>query len=142
MQALEARLARWRRLYPVLGDLEEPARRRVPYFVYDYLQGGTGEELSRKRNLDALRAIEIVPRYGVDIASVDTSARLFGRDFAMPLAISPIGMDGAIWPGASRALAGTARDFRIPIMTSSMATGSIEQAGKAAPDNFWFQLYG
>ena len=142
MQARETRLAKWRRLYPVLSDLEEAARRRLPYYVFDYLQGATGEELSRLRNIDALRSIEIVPRYGVDIAEANTRTTLFGRDFAAPLAISPIGMDGAIWPGASRHLAAAAREAGIAYMQSSMAATSMEAAAAVAKDSFWFQLYG
>lgn len=142
MQAREARLAKWRNRYPVLGDLENAARRRLPYYVFDYLQGATGEEQSRLRNLDALKAIEIVPRYGVDISTANSRTTLFGREFSAPLAISPIGMDGAIWPGATRLLAEAAREAGIGYMQSSMATTSLEQAAAVAPDNFWFQLYG
>jgi (S)-mandelate dehydrogenase len=142
MQAREARLANWRNRYPVLGDLEDRARRRLPYFVFDYLQGATGEELSRLRNADALKAIEIVPRYGIDISAASSKTTLFGREFSAPLAISPIGMDGAIWPGATRLLAEAAREGGIAYMQSSMATTPLEQAAAIAPDNFWFQLYG
>ena len=141
MHARDTRLAKSRLRYPVLGDLEEAARRRLPYYVYDYLQGGTGEELSRRRNLDALRGMEIVPRYGVDISSVDTGATLFGQRFNAPLAISPIGMDGAIWPNASRLLAEAARDAGIGYMMSSMSAGTIEDAAAIAQGSFWFQLY-
>jgi (S)-mandelate dehydrogenase len=110
--------------------------------VFDYLQGATGEELSRLRNADALKAIEIVPRYGIDISAASSKTTLFGREFSAPLAISPIGMDGAIWPGATRLLAEAAREAGIAYMQSSMATTPLEQAAAIAPDNFWFQLYG
>lgn len=141
MRKRDARLAKWRLQYPLIGDLEPVARRRMPYFAFDYLQGGTGEELSRQRNIDAVRAVQIVPRYGLDISTTDMSTSLFGRKLAAPLAISPIGMDGAIWPGATKALAEAAHDAGIGYMMSSMATGSIEQAAAIAQDNFWFQLY-
>jgi (S)-mandelate dehydrogenase len=141
MQARDARLAKSRLRYPVLGDLEEAARRRIPYYVFDYLQGGTGEELSRRRNIEAFRDIEIVPRYGIDISSTETAATLFGRTYNAPLAISPIGMDGAIWPNASLLLADAAREAGIGYMMSSMSAGTIEEAAAAAKDNFWFQLY-
>lgn len=142
MQAREARLAKRRKQYPILSDLEDVARRRLPYYVFDYLQGATGEELSRHRNIAALKAIEIVPRYGIDISDASSKTMLFGREFSAPLAISPIGMDGAIWPGATRLLAEAAREAGIGYMQSSMATTSLEQAAAIAPDNFWFQLYG
>lgn len=141
MKARDSGLAKSRLRYPVLGDLEEAARRRLPYYVYDYLQGGTGEELSRRRNIEALRGIEVAPRYGIDVSSADTSASLFGQTFNAPLAISPIGMDGAIWPNASRHLAEAAREAGIGYMMSSMSAGTIENAAAIAGENFWFQLY-
>jgi len=141
MKARDTRLAKSRLRYPVLGDLEEAARRRLPYYVYDYLQGGTGEELSRRRNIEALRGIEVAPRYGIDVSSADTSASLFGQTFNAPLAISPIGMDGAIWPNASRHLAEAACEAGIGYMMSSMSAGTIENAAAIAGENFWFQLY-
>lgn len=142
MSADAARLAEWRTRYPVLGELEAKARGRIPAFLFDYLQGGTGEELSCRRNIDALRSVEIVPRYGVDLSTTDTAAELFGRRYAAPLAISPIGMDGAIWPGASQLLAAAAREAGIGYMMSSMAADSIERVSTVAGERFWFQLYG
>lgn len=142
MLAREERLAKWRNRYPVLADLEDRARARLPYYVFDYLQGATGEELSRQRNADALKAIEIMPRYSVEVSAANCAASLFGRDFAAPIAISPIGMDGAIWPGATRYLAKAARDCGIGYMQSSMSVGTIEDAAAIAAENFWFQLYG
>lgn len=128
--------------YPVVAALEPVARRRLPGFVYDYLQGGTGEEHSRTRNLDAFRAVEIVSRYGVDVSGVDTSATLFGKRYAAPLVIAPIGMDGAIRPGAARHLAGAARDAGIACVTGSLSATPVEETARAADGNLWFQLYG
>jgi L-lactate dehydrogenase (cytochrome) len=127
--------------YPTLPELERRARRRIPYFAYDFLQGGTGEELSLGRNMAALEAVEIVPRYGVDVSGTSTAARLFGRPYRAPVVISPIGMDGAIWPGATRLLAEAARDNGIAYMTGTMATAPLERVSQIAPDSFWFQLY-
>src|SRR5262249_20273019 len=122
-------------------ELERRARRRIPYFAYDFLMGGTGEEISRARNIAALRAVEIVPRYCLDVSRTSTAVRLFGRSYRAPIAISPIGMDGAIWPGAARHLAKTAREAGIPYMTGTMATAPLEQVAQIAPESFWFQLY-
>jgi L-lactate dehydrogenase (cytochrome) len=141
MAGRERRLARWRLQYPTLPALERRARRRIPYFAFDFLQGGTGEELSRPRNVAALQVVEIVPRYCVDVSATSTAARLFGRPYRAPIAISAIGMDGAIWPGATRLIAETARDAGLPYMTGTMATAPLEQVSQIAPDGFWFQLY-
>lgn len=128
--------------YPVLGALEPAARRRLPGFVYDYLQGGTGEEQSRARNLQAFRAIEIVSNYCVDVSGVDMSTTLFGKRYAAPLIVAPIGMDGATWPGAARHLARAARDTGIACTTGSLSATPVEETARHADGNLWFQLYG
>jgi L-lactate dehydrogenase (cytochrome) len=139
---LADRLSEWRRKYPTLPDLEAPARRRLPYFAYDFLQGGTGAETCRDRNIAAFRDITVAPRYGIDVARLDTSVELFGKRYAAPLAIGAIGMDGMIWPGAGTALARTAQAHGIAYSTSTMATTDLETVAGIAPDAFWFQLYG
>ncbi|MEO3386796.1 alpha-hydroxy acid oxidase [Mesorhizobium sp. CAU 1741] len=138
----DGRLARWRMRYPTVTDLVPRARRRVPGFAFDFLEGGTGEELCLARNRAALDGIEIVPRFGIDVSSVEVSVRLLGRRHAAPLVIAPIGMDGAVWPGATRYLAQTAQDLDIAYMPSTMAAAAIEDIAAIAPGQAWFQLYG
>ncbi len=142
MAGRDGRLARWRMRYPTVAELERLARRRVPSFALDFLQGGTGDEACVSRNRAALGNVEIVPRYGVDVSAVDPSTDLFGVRHAAPLAIAPIGMDGAVWPGASRCLADTARDLNLVYMPSTMAAAPLEEIAARAPDQAWFQLYG
>jgi L-lactate dehydrogenase (cytochrome) len=141
MAGRERRLAKWRMRYPTVPELERRARRRIPYFAYDFLMGGTGEETNRGRNITALKAVELVPRYCVDVAKASTAVRLFGRAYRSPVVISVIGMDGAIWPGATRHLAETAHEAGLPYLTGTMATAPMEQVAQIAPDSFWFQLY-
>lgn len=142
MASTESRLASWRMRYPTVLDLEARAKLRIPYFAYDFMKGGTGQELSPSRNYAALEKIEIVPRYGLEAVAPDMSTTLLGRKYASPVVIAPVGMDGAIWPGATRHLAQTARDLNIAYMPSTMATAPIEDVARIAPDNAWFQLYG
>ncbi len=141
MAGRERRLARWRMQYPTVPELERRARRRIPYFAYDFLMGGTGEETNPARNIAALRAVEIVPRYCVDVSKANTAVCLFGRSYRAPIVISVVGMDGAIWTGATRHLAETAHEGGIPYLTGTMATAPMEQVSEIAPDSFWFQLY-
>ena len=141
MSERDRRLARWRMRYPTIAELEQRARRRIPYFAFEYLHDGTGDLSNRAHNIAALRAVEVVPRYCSDLEVGGTAARLFGRRYQAPLAIAPVGMDGAIWPGATRLLAETARDTGIPYMTGTMATAGMEEVSRTAPESFWFQLY-
>ncbi|WP_370206279.1 alpha-hydroxy acid oxidase [Pararhodobacter marinus] len=136
-----ARLARLRRSHPMLGDLERRAARRLPRFAYDFIQGGAGDESGLTRNRAALQSVQIVPRYGVNVGAVDTSATLFGQRYAAPVGISPIGFDGIMWPGATRLFAEAAQKATIPYLVGTLATETIEIVASLAPDVTWFQLY-
>ncbi|MCB1391321.1 MAG: alpha-hydroxy-acid oxidizing protein [Rhodobacteraceae bacterium] len=136
-----ADLARLRRRYPMVADLERRARWRIPRFAYDFLQGGAGDETGMPRNRAALQSVQIAPRYGVDVTRVDPSADLFGRRYAAPVGIAPIGFDGIMWPGATRLFAEAAQALNLPYMVGTLATETIETVASLAPDVTWFQLY-
>src|SRR5690606_37222381 len=88
-----------------ISDLRRLARRRLPRLVFDFLEGGHGDENCLKRNRRAFAAIRLVPRYLTDVASRDQSVSLFGRRYASPFGIGPTGMAGLIRPGADHHLA-------------------------------------
>ncbi|GGL79608.1 alpha-hydroxy acid oxidase [Wenxinia marina] len=136
-----ARLARLRRSHPTLADLERSARRRIPRFAYDFIQGGAGDDSGAARNRRALADVQLVPRYGVEVGKVDTSVTLFGRRYAAPVGIGPVGMDGLMWPGATRLLAEAAQRHGLPYLCGTLATETIETVCALAPDVTWFQLY-
>ncbi|MBB5158858.1 alpha-hydroxy acid oxidase [Saccharopolyspora phatthalungensis] len=134
----EARRKRW---MPTLTDVERRARRRVPGFAFDFVDGGTGEDLGVRRNRAALDGIEILPRYG-EITPPKTEVTLFGDTYASPTGIAPTGLDGLAWPDATRRLATTARAANIPYIAGTLASASIEEVAQLCPGQVWFQLYG
>lgn len=128
--------------YPTIEDLRKRARRRVPRFAFDYVDGAAGAgETCKTRNAAALDAVELVPRYGVENFTADTEVELFGRRYAAPVAIAPMGLPGLVWPGGEEALARAAQAARIPFILSSAAGATIERVAELAPDCTWFQLY-
>ncbi|MGB3644242.1 MAG: alpha-hydroxy acid oxidase [Mesorhizobium sp.] len=129
------------RRYPGFRSLMERAKRRSPRFAFDYLEGGVGDELCIDRNRRALDAVEIVPRYGIDVAEVSPAASLFGRAYAMPLGISPMGLAGLVWPNADDAMAAAAQKAGIPFVLSMVANTDIETIARIAPGVVWLQLY-
>ncbi len=135
------RLAQLRRGFPSVSDLERRAARRIPRFAFDFIQGGAGDESGLLRNRAALQSVQIAPRYGRKVAPVDPSATLFGRRYAAPIGISPIGFDGIMWPGATRLFADAAQRANIPYLVGTLATETIETVATIAPDVTWFQLY-
>ena len=137
----EQRLASLRQAYPTIEDLRRRARRRVPRFGFDFVDGGANDEVCIERNIAAFRAVELLPRYCVAGKGVSTELELFGRRYAAPIGVAPMGSPGLMWPGVEKCLAREAQRARIPYVLATPANASIEEIAAIAPDVFWFQLY-
>ncbi len=127
--------------YPTVEDLRKKARRRVPHFVWEYLDSATGEETAHARNRTALEAIRFHPAILKGPQSTQLETRFLGHDYDAPFGIAPVGMAGLIWPGAEQSLARAARDARLPFCLSTVATRLPEEIGPIAGEMGWFQLY-
>ena len=138
---VRTQLAGLSRRFPCFDDLRRAARRRVPGFGFEYLDGGAGMDVGVKRNAAALDAVEIVPRYGNDVESVSLDVELFGRRYAAPVGIAPMGFPSLIWPGAEEHLARAAQRARIPYTFGVVAGAEIERIAPLTRDVLWFQLY-
>jgi L-lactate dehydrogenase (cytochrome) len=117
------------------------AKRRTPRFAFDYLEGGVGDEICIERNRRALDAIEIIPRYGFDTGAPHLTTFLFGRNYALPLGIAPMGLSGLVWPNADDAMAAAAEKAGIPFVLSMVSNTDIETIARIAPSVVWLQLY-
>lgn len=136
------RAGRLKMLYPTIGDLRTKARKRVPRFAFDYVDGAAGaEEPNRKGNAAALDGIEILPRYGVENYRADTSVELFGKRYAGPFAIAPMGLPGLVLPGGEKAFARAAAANEIPFTLGSSALATVEEVAELAQGFAWFQIY-
>lgn len=127
--------------YPSIMDLEKRARRRIPFFAWEYLDSGTGREESLDRNLEAFRQISLVPKQMMGVLDPELSTELFGTKYAAPFGIAPIGLSSLMWPNAENILAKTAAKNNIPYALSTVATRTPEEIGPIANDMGWFQLY-
>ncbi len=136
-----ARAARLRQRFPTIEDLRRRARLRVPRFGFDFVDGGANDEVCIARNTAAFRAVELLPRYCIDGKGISTEVALFGRRYAAPIGIAPMGSPGLMWPGCEEYLAREAQRARIPYVLATPANASIERIAEIAPDVFWFQLY-
>jgi len=124
-----------------IDDLRKLAKKRLPKIAYDFIEGGTDDEVGLNTNEQAFRQARIVPRYLVDVTVRDQSTTLFGRTYSSPIGIAPTGLAGLFRRGADLMLAEAARDANVPFIMSGSSTGSIEDLGKLAPDHGWYQLY-
>jgi L-lactate dehydrogenase (cytochrome) len=127
--------------YPSVDDLRQAARRRIPGFVFDFLDGGCNEQVNLSRNTSELRDVELRPFYLRDRGPVSLDTELFGQTWGAPFGISPVGLQGLIWPGACEALARAATVRRLPFILSTCTTASLETIGGITAGKFWFQLY-
>src|SRR3712207_3836937 len=141
--ATESPAARLRRSFATFDDLRHGARRRVARFAYDFVVGGVGDGAPNvAHNRAAMDAVRIVPRYALDLSGVTIATRLFGRDYAAPVGVAPMGNVGMVWPRADAILAAAAQAARIPYVSSTVANVGMEELARIAPDSLWFQLYG
>jgi L-lactate dehydrogenase (cytochrome) len=127
--------------HPALADLARTARRRLPRFVWEYLDSGTGADAARDRNRAALDRVTLVPAALAGHAPPDLSVTLMGRRQALPFGFAPVGMSGLIRPGAERILARLAAAEGIPYCLSTVAADTPERVGPKAGEQGWFQLY-
>ncbi len=135
------RQAKLRRRFPTVFYLRAHARRRIPKFGFDATDGGAGRDGGVARNAAAFDAIELMPRYGIDKGICDMEVELFGRRYAAPIGIAPMGLPGVVWPGAEKYLAAAANKARVPYCAGTVASSTIEELAPLAGDMLWFQLY-
>src|SRR6201988_4454706 len=92
------------RRFPTIAHMRQYARRHVPHFVFEYMDGGAGSDIGIAHNWAALDAVELVPRYGVMPSLPPVEVELFGRKYAAPIGIPPMGGPALVWPGGDAAL--------------------------------------
>ena len=127
--------------FPSSDDLRGAARRRIPRFVFEFLDLGCNDNVNLARNVADLREVELLPRYVADRGTPDMRVDLFGHVYDAPFGVAPIGLQGLIWPRAPEILAQAAAAANIPFVLSTCSTASIERIGGLTGGRFWFQLY-
>jgi L-lactate dehydrogenase (cytochrome) len=129
------------RRFPTVADLRRHARRHLPHFAFEYLDGGAGADGGIARNWRALDAVELVPRYGVTTALPPVDVELFGKRYSAPIGVAPMGGPSIVWPGADQYLARAAQHARVPYTLGLVGGMTVEHAAEIAPDVLWLQLY-
>ncbi len=125
-----------------LPELEPLARLVMAPGAFDYIAGGSWDELSLAANESAWRRRTLRPRVLVDVAQVTTATTLLGEPSAMPVAIAPMAVHGLAHPDGEVATARAAAAAGIPFTLSTMSSRSIEEVAAATPEaTRWFQLY-
>ncbi|MHA7831750.1 MAG: alpha-hydroxy acid oxidase [Flagellimonas sp.] len=127
--------------YPSVDDLRNKARKRIPRFAFEYLDGGCNEDINIRRNTSEIRDITLKPTYikGFKGASIKTT--LFGEEYDAPFGVAPVGLQGLMWPNSPEILAKAANKHNVPFILSTVTTMDIERASELTEGKAWFQLY-
>lgn len=127
--------------YPSIDDLIKKAKKRIPKFAFEYLDGGCNEDVNLYKNTSELREVELKPNYLNEHEGSDLATELFGHLYNAPFGIAPVGLQGLMWPNAPEILARAAFKHNIPFILSTVTTASIERIAKLTEGHAWFQLY-
>lgn len=124
-----------------ISDYRDIARAKLPRFLFEYLDGGSYDEVTLSRNRSDLSAIALRQRILRDVSSLDLSTSLFGQTQSLPIALAPIGLAGMNARRGETQAVRAANEAHIPFCLSTVSVCPLQEVAKASTQPFWFQLY-
>src|ERR1700728_1228426 len=124
-----------------LYDYEVAAKRILSGPAWEYFNGGSADEITLRRNRQALDLIQLKPKVLVDVTRIDTSRTLLGYNMAHPIILAPTSSHLLAHPDAEVATARGAASAKALMVASTVSNRSIEDICHAALETIWFQLY-
>ncbi len=124
-----------------IDDFRRLAKQRLPWPVFDYIDGAADDEVTKARNTSAFDTVDLVPDVLAGVGQIDTSCQIMARHSALPLVLSPTALQRAFHRDGERAVAQAAARFGIWFGISSLATHSIEEIAALTDGPKLFQLY-
>jgi len=122
-------------------DFREAARRKLPRFLFDYIDGGAYAERTLARNVSDLADLSLRQRVLKDVSKADLSTTLFGHYQALPVALAPVGLTGMYARRGECQAAKAAAAKGVPFCLSTVSVCDLAEVSKASPTPIWFQLY-
>jgi L-lactate dehydrogenase (cytochrome) len=123
------------------ADYRELARRRLPRQLFDYIDGGSYQEITLRNNAGDLDRLRIRQQVLRDVSRLDLSVSVLGEHWSMPVAFAPIGLAGLMRRRGEVQAARAAEAAGVPFSLSTVGLCSIEEVAQASRKPFWFQLY-
>jgi (S)-mandelate dehydrogenase len=124
-----------------IADLRAIAQRRIPGFVYEYMESGAEDEASVRGNREALERLRFVPQTLIDTSARHQRCLILGREASSPLVIAPTGLNGLLHADGDVALARAAARLGVPYTLSTVSTTRLEEVARLAAGRLWMQLY-
>lgn len=122
-------------------DYRQLAKKRLPHFLFEYIDGGSYAETTLGRNTADLERVALRQRVLTDVSSLDLSTQLFGQSLSMPVALAPIGLAGMNARRGEVQAARAAEAAGVPFCLSTVSACSLDEVAKGTSKPFWFQLY-
>ena len=122
-------------------DYRQLARRRLPPFLFDYIDGGATDEHTLAANIADWQSVKLRQRVLIDVNRVDTSTALVGQSCSMPLALAPVGLAGMLARRGEVQAARAAAALSLPFTLSTVGICSVDEVQAATTAPCWFQLY-
>ena len=124
-----------------IADLRDIARRRVPGFVFEYVEGGAEDETTLRGNRAAFERLRFIPQTLIDTSARHQRCTTLGRPANAPLVIAPTGLNGLLHPDGDVTLARAAARLGVPYTLSTVSTTRLEEVAQRAGGRLWMQLY-
>ncbi|GGY73513.1 L-lactate dehydrogenase [Cellvibrio zantedeschiae] len=124
-----------------IDDYRELARRRLPHFLFEYIDGGAFSETTLRSNANDLQKILLRQRVLRDVSEVSTATTLFGQKLAMPIGLAPVGIAGLNARRGEVQAAQAAEAAGVPFCLSTVSACSIDEVRAGVNNPVWFQLY-
>jgi len=123
------------------ADFRPAAERRLPRFLFDYIDGGANEERTLRRNSADLAELSLVQRVLNDVSNIRLDCELFGARMAMPLALAPVGLTGMYARRGETQAAKAAALKGVPYCLSTVSVCPLQEVAASSSNPIWFQLY-
>jgi L-lactate dehydrogenase (cytochrome) len=122
-------------------DFRELARRRLPHFLFEYIDGGSYSEVTLRQNVADLARVALRQRVMCDVSILDLTTELFGQPMALPLALAPVGLAGLAARRGEVQAARAAEAHGVPFCLSTVSACPLAEVARGTTKPFWFQLY-
>jgi L-lactate dehydrogenase (cytochrome) len=124
-----------------IADFRRIAQRRLPKFVFDYVDGAAGDETTMHRNRAAFEKLSLYPRQQVDVSKRSMETTVLGRRLSMPMLLAPTGLQRLVHRHADLEVAKAAGAAEIPFVVSASTAFTVEEIADAGSGDLWLQVY-
>lgn len=124
-----------------IGHIRTLAQKKLPAPMFHYIDGGADDEITLRRNTTAFDRYDLMPRYLVDVAKIDTRTKLFGKTLEWPVFLSPTGMSRLFHHEKELGVARAAAKAGTLYTLSTLATTRLEDVAAATQGPKMFQIY-